>query len=89
MASQQTFEEFKQGFAQTASVSVNVGEAGAVNGAAGSLYVEIPVTVTAVTTAGTRQQFCGSYTLRRVNDVPGSTLEQRQWHLYSADLNQC
>jgi hypothetical protein len=68
MASQQTFEEFKQGFAQTASVSVNVGEAGAVNGAAGSLYVEIPVTVTAVTTAGTRQQFCGSYTLRRVND---------------------
>ncbi|HEY9827993.1 MAG TPA: hypothetical protein V6D19_21355, partial [Stenomitos sp.] len=50
------------------------------------LYIEIPVTVTAVTTDGTSQRFRGSYVLRRVNDVPGSTPEQRKWHLYSANL---
>lgn len=85
-ASQQSFEEFKQGFANTASVAVTVGEPGRIDAAAGSLYIEIPITVTATTTSGTSQRFRGSYVLRRVNDVPGSTPEQRQWHFYSANL---
>ncbi|HEY9640562.1 MAG TPA: hypothetical protein V6C57_08760 [Coleofasciculaceae cyanobacterium] len=85
-ASQQSFEQFKQGFADTASTAVAVGEPGRLDGAAGSSYIEIPVTVTATTTAGTQQRFRGSYVLRRVNDVPGSTVEQRQWHLYSANI---
>ncbi len=87
-ASKQSFDQFKQGFANTASVAVEVGEPGQIEGAAGSLYIEIPVTVTAVTTSGTPQRFRGTYQLRRVNDVPGSTSEQRRWHLYSADINQ-
>lgn len=85
-ASQQSFEQFKQGFANTASTAVEVGQPDRLEGAAGSSYIEIPVTVTAVTTNGTPQRFRGSYVLRRVNDVPGSTLEQRRWHLYSANL---
>lgn len=84
--SQQSFEQFKQGFANTASTTVEVGKPGDPSGAAGSAYVEIPVTVRATTTSGTQQQFQGNYVLKRVNDVPGSTAAQRQWHLYSADL---
>lgn len=84
--SQQSFEQFKQGFANTASTSVEVGKPSDSGGAAGSTYVEIPVTVRATTINGTQQQFQGHYVLRRVNDVPGSTAAQRQWHLYSADL---
>jgi hypothetical protein len=87
-ASQQSFEQFRQGFANTASTAVEVGQPGRLDGAAGSSYIEIPVTVTAVTTNGTSQRFRGSYVLRRVNDVPGSTPEQRRWHLHSANLTQ-
>lgn len=85
-ASGQSFEQFKQGFANTASTTVEVGEPGSSGGAVGSVYVEVPVTITAKTTNGVSQQFRGSYVLRRVNDVPGSTPAQRRWHLYSADI---
>jgi hypothetical protein len=85
-ASQQSFEQFRQGFINTESTAVEVGEPGRVDGAAGSSYIEIPVSITATTTNGTQQQFRGSYVLRRVNDVTGSTLEQRRWHLYSAKI---
>lgn len=87
-ASQQSFKQFKQGFANTKSTTVKVGEPGEIEGAAGSSYIEIPVTVTATTKNGTRQQFRGSYVLRRVNDVPGSTPKQRRWHLYRAKITQ-
>lgn len=87
-ASQQSFQQFKQGFANTKSTSVEVGEPGQSEGAAGSSYITIPVTVTAVTKNGTQQRFRGNYVLRRVNDVPGSTLEQRKWHIYTANLTQ-
>ncbi|WP_062297554.1 hypothetical protein [Nostoc piscinale] len=86
-ASKQSYEEFQQGFANTASVAEEVGKPGSIEGAAGSLYIEIPVTVTAVTTNGTPQRFHGSYVLRRVNNVPGSTQKQRQWHIYSAKIS--
>jgi hypothetical protein len=85
-ASQQSFEQFKQGFADTASVKVDIGEPGKINGAVGSLYLEIPITITATTVNGTTQHFTGSYTLKRINDVPGSTPTQRMWHLYSAKI---
>ncbi|MEH1888674.1 MAG: hypothetical protein V7K92_04145 [Nostoc sp.] len=87
-ASKESFEEFKQGFANTASVAEEVGEPGSLEGAAGSSYIKIPVTVTTVTTNGTPQRFHGSYVLRRVNDVPSSTPQQRRWHIYSANISQ-
>jgi hypothetical protein len=85
-SSQQSFEQFRQGFANTASTAVEVGQPGRLEGAAGSSYIEIPVMVSAVTRNGTHQRFQGSYVLRRVNNVPGSTPEQRTWHLQSANL---
>ncbi|MBP5976798.1 hypothetical protein HW132_29755 [Brasilonema sp. CT11] len=87
-ASQQSFKQFKQGFANTRSITLKVGEPGRLDPAAGSLYIKIPVTVTAITRNGTPERFRGSYVLRRVNHVPGSTPDQRRWHLYSANIIQ-
>ena len=87
-ASHQSFDQFKQGFANTSSVEVNIGEPGSIQGAAGSSYVTILVTITATTIRGATQHFQGSYTLRRTNDIPGSTIEERMWHLYSAQISQ-
>ncbi|HEX6132468.1 MAG TPA: hypothetical protein VFZ24_00710 [Longimicrobiales bacterium] len=84
-ASGQGYEAFAAGFAETASVRVEVGRAGRVEGAAGSRFVELPVIVHATTRAGTRQIFEGTYTLRR-SVVDGATAEQRRWHIYSADI---
>ncbi|MEH1924557.1 hypothetical protein [Nostoc sp.] len=86
-ASKQSFEEFQQGFANIVSIVEEVGKPGSLEGAAGSLYIEIPVTVTAVTSNGTPQRFRGSYKLRRVNNVPGSTPKQRRWHIYSDNIS--
>lgn len=88
VASKQSFEQFEGGFANTASVAVEVGKPGKLEGAAGSIYIEIPVEISAIATDGTPQHFRGSYVLQRINNVPGSTLEQRQWHLYSAKITQ-
>ncbi|BBD60584.1 hypothetical protein NIES2109_33820 [Nostoc sp. HK-01] len=87
-ASQQSFEQFSQGFKDTLSVKVDIGEPGRLDGAAGSSYIEIPVTITSKTVNGKVKHFKGSYTLRRINDIPGSTLKQRMWHIYSAKITQ-
>lgn len=87
-ASGQTFEEFRRGFAGTASVRVEVGEPGRIEGAAGSRYIRIPVEVHATTTDGAAQCFRGGYTLRRAV-VPGATEEMRRWRISSAELTEC
>ena len=53
-------------------------EDGAVEGAAGSLYYAAPVWLTAAGPSGPVRRE-GTITLRRVNDVPGSTPGQRRW----------
>ena len=59
---------------------------GAMEGAAGSSYVDVPVRVYGHTADGRAFSRRGTVTLRRVNDVPGSTAEQRRWHLYRSDV---
>ncbi|WP_294261120.1 hypothetical protein [uncultured Sphingomonas sp.] len=84
-ASGKSYADFARGFADTVSVKVSAREQ-AVEGAAGSLYATVPVTVDATLADGRRQRFTGSYVVRRVNDIDGSTAEQRRWHLQSAKL---
>jgi len=86
--SKQSFDDFKRGFAETATTSVDVGAPGDGEGAAGSIYITVPVTVHARLKDGTAQRFSGDYVLRRVNDVPGSTQAQRRWHIHSAELKK-
>lgn len=59
---------------------------GEAEGGAGSIYIEFPVTVTGVLTRGGGFVLEGPMTLRRVNDVDGSTAAQRRWHIASSGL---
>jgi hypothetical protein len=86
--SHQSFADFKRGFAETATTSVDVGTPGDSEGGAGSIYIDVPVTVRARLKDGTEQRFSGHYSLRRVNNVDGSTQAQRRWHIYSAALKK-
>jgi hypothetical protein len=81
-ASQQPYAAFVQGFAETDKVALTMGQAQA-NGAAGSAYTEVPVVVIAQQRDGSRQSFCGTYTLRRVNVPPFDTFG---WRIYSASI---
>lgn len=82
----QSYAHFRQGYAATRSVTVTFLKPGTPEGAAGSTYLEVPVRVDTMLRSGAQQHFVGSYTLRRVNDVPGSTAAQRRWHIESAHL---
>ena len=84
-ASGQTVQQFANGFASTAHVTVDVGAAGPMDAAAGSRYVQVPVTIQATARDGSVQRYAGSYTLRRAV-VDGATPEQRAWHIASATL---
>ena len=84
-ASKQTLEEFARGFDDTRSVSVVPGTPGRIEGAAGSRFIEIPVTIDALATDGEHRHFTGSYVLRRAV-VPGATAEERSWRIYSARI---
>jgi hypothetical protein len=78
--------EFADRFAKYASYNAAVGKPGGIEGAAGSAYIEIPVKVDATLKSGGAEHTSGTVTLRRVNDVPGSTDAQRHWHIQSVEL---
>ena len=77
---------FAERFARFRTYRADIGDPGRTEGAAGSLYVEVPVTVTGTLAGGGEFRQTGSFTLRRVNDVPGATPEQLQWRIYKTDL---
>ena len=64
--------------------SVTVGDAHDQEGAAGSIYVEVPLTITGQIN-GKNATGHAAAVLRRVNDVPGSTEAQRHWHIERID----
>jgi len=76
----------KLDLAKYKEVHANIGAPGGMEGAAGSSYVDIPVQLYGRTKDGKEFNARGTMTLRRVNDVPGSTAEQRQWHIYKSDI---
>lgn len=74
---------FAQHFAGFSEIHANIGAPFDAEGAAGSIYVTVPVQVYArVKATGKPYYALRSVLLRRVNDVPGSTAEQRRWHIY-------
>jgi hypothetical protein len=78
--------QFTAAFDKYAEIHSEVGGPGEAEGAAGSIYVDIPFRLYGKLKAGEPFNQLGSVTLRRVNDVPGSTAEQRQWHIYRSDV---
>jgi len=81
-----TMEAFAKSFAPYESYSANIGGPGPIEGAAGSLFVSVPVVIYGRRRSGEELHLLGEATLRRVNDVPGSTAEQRSWHIFRIDL---
>ena len=55
-------------------------------GAAGSRFIQVPVTIEAQMRDGGTQRYTGTYTLRRAV-VDGATPEQRAWRIASASLH--
>ncbi len=55
-------------------------------GAMGSSFIMVPLRLYGVDKAGKRFNFIGPLTLRRVNDVDGSSAEQRRWHIVQSGL---
>lgn len=85
-ASGMTAQAFAASFDKYASYNAEIGAPGEIEGAAGSLYVEVPVVIYGRLQTGEEVHMKGPVTLRRVNDVPGSTREQRRWHIAETAL---
>lgn len=86
-ASGQSPRQFAAGFADVASLSVEVIEPGRVEPAAGSRFIEVPVALDTVHRDGSRHRYVGAYTLRR-SVVDGASDNQRAWRLHSADIRE-
>lgn len=85
-ASGLTEAEFAAKFADVKVSDCQFGETGPIEGAAGSIYIEVPTTIRGTTKAGRPLRIEGPIILRRVNDVDGSTAEQRRWHIARAEF---
>ena len=59
---------------------------GSMEGAAGSSYYSAPTTVTGTRADGVQVELVGDVILRRINDIPGATPEQLQWHIERVEL---
>jgi heat shock protein HslJ len=80
-----SLEQFTRGFADTERVRLLVEPPSRIDGAAGSLYAEIPTILVARHRNGTERIFAGCYVLRRSN-VRSSDGADDGWHIYKAKL---
>jgi hypothetical protein len=85
-ASGQAEAAFARAMAAYPQYDAQVGAPGRVEGAAGSLYVDVPVVIYGRNPDGSELRRSGEVVMRRVNDVPGSSAEQRRWHIARMDL---
>ena len=85
-ASGMTAEQFAASFDKYSQYYGNVGAPGDLEGAAGSSYVEVPAIAFGRLKTGAQFNLKGPITLKRVNDVPGSTPEQRKWRIQTSGL---
>ena len=76
-----SFEQFARGFADTDRVRLLVEPSTRVEGAAGSVYAEIPTVVIATTRSGNDRVFAGCYVMRRSN------VQDRGWQIYRGEVS--
>jgi heat shock protein HslJ len=77
-----SFEQFARGFADTDRARLLVEPSTRVEGAAGSVYADIPTIVIATTRNGAERVFAGCYVMRRSN------VQDRGWQIYRAGVSQ-
>jgi hypothetical protein len=78
--------QFVAAYGKYASIHSEVGRPADMEGAAGSAYVTVPFRLHGTLKSGGTFNLVGPLTLRRVNDVPGSTEAQRRWHIEKSGL---
>ena len=78
--------QFTAAYEKYAEIHSEVGRPGQSEGAAGSIYIDVPFRLYGKLKNGAPFNLVGPVTLRRVNDVPGSTEEQRRWHIAKSEL---
>jgi hypothetical protein len=78
--------EFNEMFSKYGTIHSEVGRPDNMEGAAGSSYITVPFRLFGTLKSGGRFNLVGPLALRRVNDVPGSSEEQRHWHIESSGL---
>ena len=54
-------------------------------GAAGSIFIRVPLKLTGLAASGRPFTLAGDLTLRRVNGVPGATRAQLDWHIVASN----
>lgn len=77
----ESFEEFKQRFANTASISAEVGIPGEISAAADTLVIRIPVLINATTRSGDREKSQGIYYLSRCTNVSRCSPLELSWRI--------
>jgi hypothetical protein len=78
-------QEFSYGFLSS-KVTAQFGSP-TTNGAAGTIYAEVPVVIFETTFDGQNKAFCGKYIANRANDVPGATKEQLSWRIFRIEVS--
>ena len=77
-----SYEQFARGFSDTDQVRLLVEPSPRVEGAAGSVYAQIPAIVVSTLRNGSERVFAGCYVMRRSN------VQDRGWQIYRADVSQ-
>jgi hypothetical protein len=75
-------------YARHPKAHAEVGMPGAMEGAAGTLYIEVPVTIYPEGASGAAAPLAAMVTLSRANDVPGSSAEERSWRIVDATVEK-
>lgn len=78
--------QFAAAYDKYATIHSEVGRPANMEGAAGSSYITVPFRLYGTLKSGGPFNLAGPLTLRRVNDVPGSTDAQRHWHIEQSGL---
>jgi hypothetical protein len=83
-----TPQAFERNFRTWKAVHLEIGDLGPAEGAAGSIFTNMPVTFYGDLNSGGTARLNGNVILRRVNDVDGSTAAQRRWHIERIELKR-
>jgi hypothetical protein len=85
-ASGLTDEQFAARFEDFETIDTAVEHPARIEGAAGSLYAQVQLTLTGELQSGEPYSRTGLVTLRRANEVPGASEEQLQWRILNVRL---
>lgn len=78
--------QFAAAYAKYVSIHSQVGKPFDEEGAAGSIYIQVPFQLSGTLKSGGPFNLIGAITLRRVNGVDGATPAQLRWHIAQSDL---